>query len=77
MRDHRFLIKRLPNDVVELQKFADLHKLSVAKMSDDELAYKKIKLNSALEVKLMAPWTNLLPQVPFQNFVSCYGVIKV
>ena len=40
-------------------------------------ADKHPKLNEYVDIKFMHPWVSLLPQQQYQNFVNCYGVLKI
>jgi len=82
MRDRRFLIKKLPKNLFDLEKFKNIYEASndvhVMKINKTDWEVKKHKiLNDYMSNGLLLSWLNAPPQVPVQNFVNCYGLLKI
>lgn len=65
LRDSRFVAKRLPANIQELQKFDDV-------LRDRQQIHSFPPYN----ISLMDPWIKMPPLLPSQSYIPCLGIIK-
>ena len=65
------MLKQLPLEITELQSFIEQYEIqqSCAVTEKPDKTYDNIAL--------LDSWINLIPQMPYQNFVNCYGIIRI
>jgi len=65
LSDSRFVAKRLPLNILELQEFDNLLR--------DKTAIHQLP---PYNISLMDPWIKMPPLIPNQSYIPCLGIIK-